>query len=106
VLGVKKDVGMERLKARTFTGLTDGDWTDFEKNTKHLLGGGKRSMILASFVRKFNETFLQQFEREAQLDQRVHHAMNDALTFYNVNPIPYRKVSPCMNHSSDHSDTR
>jgi hypothetical protein len=81
----------QRLRARTFTGLSNDEWDNFAKNLRARFGGGKRSMILSTFIRKYNDLSLCQFENDAQLDQGVHHAMNDTMKFFNQKPVEYRR---------------
>lgn len=74
----------ERLCPRSFTGLTDAEWRQFGDVVKSFLGSGKRSMFIATIVKKVIENEQWQHEKTARLDQKAAHAMNDTMSFFGL----------------------
>jgi len=72
----------ERLMPRSFTGLTDEEWGRFDTIVKNWLGRGKRSLFIATMIRKVNENAAWAFEQKADLEQRAQHAINDSFRFF------------------------
>jgi len=80
----------ERLMPRSFTGLTDEEWGRFDTIVKDWLGRGKRSLFIATMIRKVNENAKWAFEQQADLEQRAQHAIGDSFKFFGFN-VPMKR---------------
>ena len=69
----------ERLQPRTFSGLLDSEWTQFDLLVRSWLGRGKRSLFLCILVRKTLECHKRSEEHQAMTEQRADHAVFDTL---------------------------
>ena len=77
----------ERNRSRTFTGVSDTEWDRFNTVVRAEQGGGKKSMIIATFIRMYNQLAELQFEKQATMEQKVHHAINDTRKHYGFSII-------------------
>ena len=78
----------ERNRSRTFTGVSDEEWDRFNTVVRSEQGGGKKSMIIATFIRLYSKLAELQFEKQATVEQKIHHAINDTRKHYGFAVIP------------------
>lgn len=80
----------ERLRPRSFTGLTDEEWGRFSTVVKSFLGSGKRSLFITTLIRKVNDNAQWQFEQNTVLEQRAEHALDDSFRFFGIK-VPFER---------------
>ena len=71
----------ERLKPRSFTGLTNEEWDRFGVCIKAFLGSGKRSMFISTMIKCFNQNSKNEYEQKSQVKDRAFSSIADTFKF-------------------------